>query len=258
MISFEKWHSIGNDFLISKTLIPEGDIVKLCDRNFGIGADQFIVIQSNSVRFFNADGSEAEMCGNALKCVGEIVSRETMQNKFNLITKKGTIGIEILPDGFTQINLGKALEVKKINENEFFINLGNPHYVSILQNFEGDFFKSNTITQKLNEEGSIKQKEFAETRGINYSLALIDNRKNLLVRTFERGVGETLSCGSGSCASFLACYEGGIISNSTPVFNKGSKKVLAFKESFHFISYSYNNEILLRGKGTKVAEIKLK
>ena len=258
MKMLEKWHSIGNDFLISKTLIPEDDIAKLCDRNFGIGADQFIVIQQNSVRFFNSDGSEAEMCGNALKCVGEIVSRETMQNKFNLITKKGTVEIEILPDGFIEINLGKALEVKKMKENEFFINLGNPHYISILQNFDGDFFSSNIITQKLNKEGEIKQKEFAETRGINYSLALIDNQKNLLVRTFERGVGETLSCGSGSCASFLACYESGIIPNSASVFNRGSKKVLAFKESFHFISFSYNNEILLRGKGTKVAEIKLK
>ena len=76
-LKLEKWHSLGNDFLISRTHVSPEKIKQLSDRNFGIGCDQFIVLENNTVRFFNNDGSESEMCGNALKCVGEIVSRET-------------------------------------------------------------------------------------------------------------------------------------------------------------------------------------
>ena len=253
----EKWHSLGNDFLISTNLLPPSSIKMLCDRNFGIGADQFILLEGKNVRFFNSDGSEAELCGNALKCVGEIIYKNTSEREFELTTKRGIVKVKVDREGFVEINLGSPIMVKQIKDNEFFVNLGNPHYICIIQNFEGDFFNSNLITEKLTNEGKLKQIEFAESNGINFSLVFVDNNKNLLARTFERGVGETLSCGSGACACFVACYKSGIITDKVSVFNKGSKKVLDFRESFHLISYSFNNSILLKGKGTKVAEIKI-
>ncbi len=251
----EKWHSIGNNFLISRFLPSNEDIKRLCDVNFGIGADQFVFIEQKKVSFYNPDGTEAELCGNALKCVAQIISTETGEDKFTIDTKTKKIEIEITQGRMAKINLGKPIEVKKITENEFFVNLGNPHYVFFIDNFEGDFFNSGEITSKLNEEGVKKQIEFKNTKGINVSFALLCKNGDLLVRTFERGVGETLSCGSGSTACFTAYAVLHPALNEVRVFNKGSKKILAFEENFHCISFDGNNNLILKGKGTKIANI---
>ena len=142
-------------------------------------------------------------------------------------------------------------------ENEFYINLGNPHYVFFLDNIERDFFNSNQITSKLNLEGVRKQIEFKDTNGINVSFAVICENGDLLVRTFERGVGETLSCGSGSLACFLSHSILHSTNDGVRVFNRGSKKVLAFEENFHCIFFDSNKNLILRGKGTKIADIEI-
>jgi diaminopimelate epimerase len=253
----EKWHSLGNNFLISKFLPSNEEIKRLCDVNFGIGADQFVFIDYKKVAFYNPDGTEAELCGNALKCVAKIISAESGQDKFTLETKTKKIEIEITKDGMACINLGKPAEVKQITENEFFVNIGNPHYIFFLNNFEGDFFNSNEITAKLNAEGLKKQIEFEQTSGINVSFALVCKNGDLLVRTFERGVGETLSCGSGSTACFTAYVVLYPTLNEVRVFNKGSKKILAFEENFHCISFDGDKNLILKGKGTKVANIEI-
>jgi diaminopimelate epimerase len=251
----EKWNSIGNDFLISTNSFSKNEIVHLCDRKFGIGADQFVIIHDDEVKFFNSNGMEAEICGNALKCVGQILFHQTGFKNFEVKTKKGLIKIEIENNGNIKINLGKVNSIKQINENDFFIDLGNPHYVSILNHYEGDdFFTSLQVKKELERQGSLKQIEFKETNGINYSIACIKDG-NLLVRTFERGEGETLSCGSGSCAAFASCYQKRLIPEKIVIFNLGSKKVLDFKESFYLISYSPTQDIFLEGRGTQVAKI---
>jgi diaminopimelate epimerase len=248
MLILQKWHSIGNDFLISKLELSKEEITRLCDRKFGIGADQFVLIQEEEkkvIRFFNQDGTEAEMCGNALKCVTSILHQETLKTEFILKTKKGLIECKIEEDGLSKVNLGKPLEVRALKEG-FYVNLGNPHLV-IFCKPNDDF---------IEHKGKEMQVKFSETNGINVSFVEVIDKQKLLVRTFERGVGETLSCGSGSCASFIASFNKGLVEGAVQVFNKGSKKVLAFKESCHLISFESEN-VVLRGKGTKVAEIKI-
>ncbi len=248
MILLEKWHSIGNDFLISKTELSMSEIARLCDRNFGIGADQFILLNGNNMRFFNQDGSEAEMCGNALKCVIKMLAQETGEVKFLLETKKGLINCEF-QEGYSMINLGKPLSFKQLDEG-FFVNLGNPHLVIFLELQEEEFWQTDFVQRK----GLEMQIKFAETKGVNVSFVLVKDETTLFVRTFERGVGETLSCGSGSCASFFTSFKNGLSKGKMKIFNKGSKKVLAFNESYHLL-YFENEDLILKGIGTKVARI---
>jgi diaminopimelate epimerase len=135
-------------------------------------------------------------------------------------------------------------------EDGIYVNLGNPHLIIFYEpNKELD-------DELVKAKGLELQKKFPQTKGINVSFVQVLNKQKLLVRTFERGVGETLSCGSGSCASFIASQKMGLIEGEVQVFNKGSKKVLAFKESYHLISFSSEN-VILKGKGTKVAEVKI-
>lgn len=305
-LKLEKWHSLGNDFLISRTNVSQEKIKQLSDRNFGIGCDQFITLENNTVRFFNNDGSESEMCGNALKCIGEIVSRETASNgltaqSFLVKTTKQEMQIK-MEDGFTSICMGKPLKFKEegnpfayltfeertkrrdVNYDFFkllqkkdnyfyFVDLGNPHLVCILNLSEEDpllqrkifdtFLSSESVSDVINYLGEAIQREFLKTSGVNVSFVVVESETEVYVRTFERGVGETLSCGSGACASVFSVVKSVFVSRETKlstnheikVFNKGSEKTEEISESFHIISLDSSENIWLKGKGKKVGDV---
>ena len=306
----EKWNSIGNDFLITQDSFTKEEIIRLCDRHFGIGADQFVKIENNKIRFFNSDGTESGMCGNALKCIAtiisdlvnnvetsaykleNIVSREanikSTKGKFILQLKDFNVTVEIGEDKIPSIFFPPPLTFReegnpflhfqahefqgkkerfdfiKLLQNPsnsfFFVDIGNPHLVSIIDISDASyvldtFFSSKQITEIINYAGEKIQKEFLKTGGINLSFVVVENNNNIFVRTYERGVGETLSCGSGSAVSvFITTYLGLTHSQNIRVFNKGSEKVLAIKESYHQLSVEPSN-LLLKGKGTKVAKV---
>lgn len=268
-LKLQKWHALGNDFLISKTLVEARQIIQLSSRNFGIGCDQFVILEGLKVRFFNADGSESGMCGNALKCIAEVVSRETNATTFQLQMKKGLIDVKF-NEGRPSICIGKPLNFKPApnpfsklkknffakNCNQFFyLDLGNPHIVCILHSNPTNFLSDKEITEEVREAGKFLQTLFPETAGINASFSLIKNSREMEVRTFERGVGETLSCGSGACASFYSALKSGMVSNNAKVFNAGSKKVLDICKNHHLTSLDNNENVWLEGFGVKVAEI---
>jgi len=285
----EKWNSIGNDFLITEDDLKEEEIIHLCSRNFGIGADQLVKIKGNKIQFFNADGTESGMCGNALKC---IASREAILNpdlkELNLELKNFHVTIEIEQDQTPCIFLPLPLSfreegnpflhlqipefkgkkerfdfaklLKSTSNHFFFVDIGNPHLVSIIDISEAssileDFFSSKQITEIISYTGERIQKDFLKTGGVNLSFVIVENHNNIFVRTHERGVGETLSCGSGSAVSaFIAAYLGLTQRQNIRVFNKGSEKVLAINESYHQVSVEPSN-LLLKGRGTRVAKV---
>jgi diaminopimelate epimerase len=305
-LKLEKWYSLGNDFLISRANVLPEQIKQLSDRHFGIGCDQFIIFENNTVRFFNNDGSESDMCGNALKCIGEIVSRETPENgltrqTFSINTAKREIQMKI-DGGFTSICIGKPLKFKEegnpfvyltfeergkrrdVNYDFFkllqkkdnyfsFVDLGNPHLVCILNLSEEDpllqrkifdtFLSSESVGEVINYLGEAIQREFLKTSGVNVSFVAVESETEVYVRTFERGVGETLSCGSGACASVFSVIKSVFVSRETKlnenheikVFNKGSEKTEEISESFHIISLDSSENIWLKGKGKKVGDV---
>jgi diaminopimelate epimerase len=223
----EKWHSIGNDFLITENEFTKEEILILSDRKFGIGCDQFIIQSGVFIKIFNSDGSSSEMCGNALKCLAVKYFKKTGKSKFSFFISEIEIKVFIeeevpcilfpLPTNFTKkppsFNLecetGKSsgseydfLQVLKTSMF-FYAELGNPHLICILNENQSILSKEDMFAifctpgllgKVISEIGENIQKQFPKTGGINLSFSLKTGEDTIFIRTFERGVGETLSC----------------------------------------------------------------
>jgi len=198
LLSFSKYEGTGNDFILIDNRkgdfpLSHANILKLCHRRYGIGADGLILAHSSeradfSMRVFNSDGREAEMCGNGLRCFVDFLY------KLNLITKYAYIEtmtkIYHCKWGAQGIHVNMGAPKMLGNENGgTLVDTGVPHLVYFVENL-----------RLFDEEAKIR---FA-TLGVNINYAKLDQHNVITLRTFERGVeDETPSCGSGSAA---ACY----------------------------------------------------
>ena len=237
MIFFTKMQGTGNDFIIIDN--REKEIVYtysrlsefLCNRKFGVGADGVIFIENSKIadskmRIFNADGSEAEMCGNGIRCLAkylyekEIVKKEKMRietlsgikNVDLIVENKTVIGIKVdmgnpifeynrIPVIFPNI-VKKELERLEINfrNNKLYvypISMGNPHAVCFVKDVQN---------LKIKDIGSRIESYKYFPNKTNVEFVEVVNPKNLKMRVWERGVGETLGCGTGACAASVVSY----------------------------------------------------
>lgn len=238
-MKFTKMQGIGNDYVYvdctkeNKIENPAELSKKVSNRHFGIGSDGLILIENSNVADFkmaiyNADGSQAEMCGNGIRCVAKFVFDKGLINKEN-ITIETLAGIKQLKLSTENGKVKKArvdmgepiLEAKKIpvisDKNPVIdlqlqaadktftatcVSMGNPHAITFVNNVE-EF-----DVEKYGKILEIK-KEFPKHSNIEF-VELID-KNNIKMRVWERGSGETLACGTGSCASVVAC----ILNNKT-------------------------------------------
>lgn len=238
-LSFEKWHGIGNDFVIfdsrTNSFAPTVDQVrKICDRNFGVGCDQLIILQNSDIAdvamsIFNADGSSAELCGNASRCVAKKLGKiETIQS--------GKIILKcIITDAELKILLPLAREIKKLDNGLIYVDIGNSHIVKILDDIE---------SIDLEHEKSLIGKLDIAPNDYNFECIEIKNKDVIKMRVFERGTGETLACGSGAAASFLACNHFNLVNNSANIQLLGGN--LEFQLSF--------DGVIMSGPAEKVFE----
>ena len=210
-LNFEKWHGNGNDFIIINSIenelkITRNKIIKISDRNIGIGFDQLIKIDLPTkpnhdffIRFFNADGSEAGMCLNGIRCAAKYIWNNSFApiGTVNFQTKtkniicepkaKKMIQVHIEPpDKIEHKSLYNKLKNKGVN-NFFISNIGNTHLCIKMKSIKK--INLNEIYKDL--EGIIKELD------INLSIFKKDG-SSIDIRTYENGVGETLSCGSAS------------------------------------------------------------
>lgn len=231
MTKFTKMHGLGNDYVYidatNKEIENEQKVAKfISDRHFGIGSDGLILIYKSEIadfkmKMFNSDGSQAEMCGNGIRCVGKFVYDKGLTNK-TTIKIETLAGIKILKlnikDGkvkTVKVDMGEPiLEPEKIpvisnerivknltlkvDEKEFkftCISMGNPHAITIIDN-----------TDKFNVEKYGKQIEIdkAFPKKTNVEFIEIVDKQNIKMRVWERGTGETLACGTGACATVVA------------------------------------------------------
>ncbi len=227
-VPFVKMHANGNDFVIvdsrSKNYkFNNLDILKLSNRNTGIGFDQLILLEKSVKRdifmkIYNSDGNEARMCGNAGLCVASLlfaskntssISIETISSDINAsLSKDGivSISIQIPPQTFSKILTRKNINTNSINFSKIhsalnsgmLVNMGNAHIVFVVKNLE---------KQNLLKYGSKIEKNKLFVDGINMEIVEIVNRGKLKVCFWERGAGLTLSCGSGILSAFYACYK---------------------------------------------------
>lgn len=232
MIKFTKMHGLGNDYVyidaINQKIENKSELAKyISDRHFGVGSDGLILICKSKIadfkmQMFNSDGSEAEMCGNGIRCVGKFVYDKglTKKTKLKIETLSGIKLLDLIVENDEVIkvkvdmgepilehkkipvicedNIKNNLNLKVLDKNFVFtcVSMGNPHAVT----FINDEVK-NLDVQKY---GKIIENLDAFPQRTNVEFINIVDKNNVSMRVWERGAGETLACGTGACASVVA------------------------------------------------------
>ena len=240
IFDFVKMSGASNDFVIidnrsNQKKINVEIVKKICHRQ-NIGCDQLILINNSldnpaeiacEMQIFNSDGSESSTCGNATRCVAKIIFDEDLsKNKIKIKTQAGILDCYKINEDLIKVNLGAPKVVNpQINLEGFefiHISVGNPHAVAFVDSIPQDeiFFKTGAKVE--NNLQYFPQKT-------NVEFAKIINDSLIEVRVFERGVGETLACGSGACAvGFSAIYKNLIKNKSVTVRFKGGDLLIEF------------------------------
>ncbi|MFY9562376.1 MAG: diaminopimelate epimerase [Terriglobales bacterium] len=238
-ISFTKASACGNDFLIIEGAAVAGDLGaisrRMCDRHNGIGADgvEWLLPDASadvSARLFNADGSEAEVSGNGTRCVAaylcsqtqktEVVIRTGAGRKTCRLTEQQGATFEFDADmGEPMVGEQLAIETMWVRAVGTKVSMGNPHFVIFVDAFPEGWQRQAALiaTQPLFPQGT--NVEYAVVRGSN----------EIEIRLFERGVGETLSSGTGSCASAVAAIAGRRVSSPVSVVAPGGTQTVRWE-----------------------------
>lgn len=236
-MKFTKMQGCGNDYVYINCFEenvenPSELAIKMSNRNFGVGSDGLILVMPSDIadcrmRMFNSDGSESEMCGNGIRCVGKFVHDKNIVKK-DIITVETLAGIKAL-EFFkdennmvldVKVNMGqpifspkdipvisdeeivKNLKLKALDKEFIFtcVSMGNPHaitFVDDVDNFD------------VNKYGSILESDPAFPKRANIEFVEVIDNNNLKMRVFERGSGETFACGTGTCATVVASFLNG-------------------------------------------------
>ncbi|MCB1721172.1 MAG: diaminopimelate epimerase [Alphaproteobacteria bacterium] len=227
---FKKMHGLGNDFVIidartQSVTIGHARIQDICDRHFGVGCDLLALIEPSEkadvfARFYNADGSESAACGNASRCIADIVMKEQGAETCSLETGRGVLECTAAENGLVTVDMGAPqldwADIPLAEERDTLmvelgtdthnpavaVGMGNPHCVLFVDDVE------NALVKRL---GSTIEHHplFPERTNVEFVQVLEDGR--LRQRTWERGCGETLACGSGACAVGVAAIRRGLV-----------------------------------------------
>lgn len=275
-LEFEKYHGLGNDYIIINNLkykIPEENLSSLakilCRSHFSVGADGLLLIYESQsadirMRIFNNDGSESEMCGNGIRCFSKYIYEHNIVNKeeIRIETLKGTkiakLRIENESVSAVQINMGRPIldcedipvvidgdPSQCINEqivildrifNFSAVSMGNPHAIIFTKNLISDI--------NLNKYGASIESDSHFPSKTNVEFVQVISNLEAYVRVFERGVGITNSCGTGSCASVVAGSILGIFKKNEPILvhNDGGDLTILYD----------GKEIFMEGPAIKV------
>ena len=214
LLRFAKMHGLGNDFIVMHTDQPFSNlpVAEWADRHRGIGFDQMLILEPSQradyfCRIYNADGSEAEQCGNGLRCVARYIHEQRLsrENTLKVETKAGIFSITLHSPKSISINLG--IPIIKQKQMEFdvpalsekiaatIINVGNPHAILRVSRLQPE--KIRTVGQSIATHTYF-------TQGANVGFMQIIDKHHIVLRTYERGAGETLACGSNACAAVVA------------------------------------------------------
>ncbi len=277
MLEFTKMHGLGNDYVymdaINQKIENRSELAKkVSDRHFGIGSDGLILICPSDkadfrMQMFNQDGSEAEMCGNGIRCVGKFVYDKKLTNK-ETITIETLAGIKTLEMTVengkmktAKVDMGEPiLEPEKIpviseempvknlelesGDKKFkftCVSMGNPHAVTFI---EEDVSKFDICKYGADLEVN---KKFPKKANIEFVNKIDD--KTLKMRVWERGAGETLACGTGACGTVVSAILNGYTSRKVTVQLLGGNLEIEWNEE--------NNHVYMTGPATTVFEGKI-
>jgi diaminopimelate epimerase len=245
ILPFTKMHGLGNDFVVINGIKtgyePTAKDVKfIADRHFGVGCDQLLLVEAAEngecdfrYRIWNQDGGEVEQCGNGARCFAKFVQEQglTKKDRIRVETASGVIVLQLRKDGLVTVDMGAPiLEPEKIpfladqqavqytikqDEEELQIgavSMGNPHLVLTVDNFNDE------IVEKL---GPKLESHPDFPRRVNVGFMQIESSGRIKLRVYERGVGETLACGTGACAAVVSGIQQDLLCTSVTVELQG-------------------------------------
>lgn len=253
-LKFTKMHGAGNDFVMingvtQRVDLSQEDYRRLADRHFGIGADQVLLVEAPDspgvdfrYRIFNADGNEVEQCGNGARCFVRFVRTQGLTDKrrIRVQTQCGVIEPAELPDGRVRVDMGPPrfepadvhfdsagltpepdgagqwwpLPLNDTARRVAIASMGNPHAVQVVDNID---------TAPLDTEGLLTETHARFTQGVNAGFMQVMDRNNLKLRVWERGVGETLACGTGACAAAALAIRHGLADSPVNIHAPGGQ-----------------------------------
>ncbi len=252
LLKFTKMHGAGNDFVVLDgvhqhiDLSPE-QLRLLANRHFGVGCDQILLVEKPlhkdadfRYRIFNADGGEVEQCGNGARCFVRFVHDQKLTAKREIVveTHSGLISPRLEEDGRVTVNMGapvfeparipfsggnntvsEALEVAGETLSISALSMGNPHAVQVVEDIE---------RAAVAELGSLIEHHPRFPKRVNAGFMQVTDRHHIKLRVYERGSGETLSCGTGACAAVVAGIRRGLLDSPVNVVTHGGTLSIAW------------------------------
>jgi len=268
ILKFTKMHGLGNDFVIFDQRsdgysFTKDEVVKIADRNTGIGCDQIILIKALTdydgelIEFYNSSGEEVMACGNGSRCVANLLMKEKNVNEITIKTKERSLNCQRVSDDIVSIDMGKPkFDWKEIPlkedpsekqivftlgseslDNPFFVNVGNPHIVFFVNNI--DKFDILKFGPEIENHDLFPEK-------INVSIANVVSKNEISLNVWERGAGYTLACGTGACATAVAAIKGLNLQNQLKVSLPGGTLDIHYKLDSNIIM-SGETEISFEG-----------
>ncbi len=262
-LKFTKMHGAGNDFIVVDAINQQVELsaqqwAQLADRRFGIGADQILVVQKSDTegcdfryRIFNNDGGEVEQCGNGARAFVKFVTEKglTGQSAIRVQTMNGIISPRLEADGSVTVDMGAPvldpaavpfdaaglggwaeggdtlwpLQIKQPggSKTQFFsvVSMGNPHAVQVVDDVD---------TAQVAETGPLIEHHPRFPKRVNAGFMQVIDRHHIKLRVYERGAGETLACGTGSCAAVVAGIRRGLLDSPVRVSARGGELSVAW------------------------------
>ena len=251
-VRFSKMHGLGNDFVVldgvrqSIALTPE-QIRFLADRHFGVGCDQLLLVEKATradvdfrYRIFNADGGEVEQCGNGARCFVRFVHEQGLTDKpeIRVATMNGVISPRLEADANVTVDMGvpvfeperipftsasaavvQPLDVGGGAVQITAVSMGNPHAVQVVADVDA---------APVAVQGPLIEAHSRFPQRVNAGFMQIIGRQAIRLRVFERGVGETLACGTGACAAVVAGIARGLLDSPVRVTTRGGELAVAW------------------------------
>lgn len=252
LLKFTKMHGAGNDFVVldgirQRISLSQEQFRLLADRHFGVGCDQILLVEKAHgvgadfrYRIFNADGGEVEQCGNGARCFVRFVHDQKLTTKPEIVveTHNGLIRPRLEEDGRVTVNMGapvfdaerlpftggtgavsEPLEVAGQTISISAVSMGNPHAVQVVDNVE---------SAQVKETGPLIENHVRFPKRVNAGFMQVMDRQHIRLRVYERGSGETLSCGTGACAAVVAGIRRGLLDSPVSVATHGGTLSIAW------------------------------
>jgi diaminopimelate epimerase len=255
---FTKMQGAGNDFVVLDYTrepfnLDSSQLKRISDRHFGVGCDQVLVVERPRdpaadfrYRIFNADGGEVEQCGNGARCFVRFVHERglTAKREIRVETLGGTIQPRLEPDGEVSVDMGRPsqpvverLNVQGRHVEVTIVSMGNPHAVQVVPN---------VASAPVTVQGPALETHPRFPDRVNAGYMQLLERQVIALRVWERGAGETLSCGTGACAAVVAGIARGLLDSPVKVQTRGGTLTVAWAGG--------ENPVFMKGPAVTVFE----